>query len=308
MSAFIFPGQGSQSVGMLEDILEANPSAAALFAEADDLLGIDLSGIVRADPEGVLGQTEITQPALLTASVALWRLWQSSGGQIPQAMAGHSLGEYSALVCAGSIDFPTAIKLVRLRGQAMQAAVGAGDGAMAAILGLDDDVVVAACEAVPGIVSAANFNSPGQVVIAGEAEAVDSAIKACTDAGAKRAMKLEVSVPSHCALMKPAAENLSQALDNIEIKAPEIPVFQNVDAQSTADPAKIRANLVAQLFQPVQWSRCVLALKASGLDQMFECGPGRVLAGLSRRIDRSITMHTLGTLESFTSALDKSTA
>lgn len=292
--ALVFPGQGSQSIGMLDALAAAEPAVGATFAEASDALGYDLWQVVHAGPEERLNSTECTQPALLAAGVAVWRVWQQRGAPRPVALAGHSLGEYTALVAAGSIGFADAIRLVEFRGQAMQQAVPAGTGAMAAILGLDDDAVRAACadaaviDGRRAVVSAVNFNSPGQVVIAGEKAAVERAIEACKARGAKRAVPLPVSVPSHCALMEPAAARLAERLAGLAIAAPAIPVVHNFDVASHADPAAIRRALVAQLHSPVRWVECVQALKAQGATRLVECGPGKVLAGLTKRIDKEV--------------------
>jgi [acyl-carrier-protein] S-malonyltransferase len=288
--ALVFPGQGSQSVGMLDALAAAEPIVGRCFAEASDALGYDLWQVVSSGPEERLNATERTQPALLAAGIAVWRVWQQRGAPQPVALAGHSLGEYTALVAAGSIGFADALRLVEFRGQAMQAAVPAGTGAMAAILGLDDEAVRAACaESAQGaVVSAVNFNSPGQVVIAGEKAAVERAIEACKAKGAKRAVPLPVSVPSHCALMRPAADRLAERLAGIAVAAPALPVVHNVDVASHSDPAAIRRALVAQLHSPVRWVECVQALKARGATRLVECGPGKVLAGLTKRIDKEV--------------------
>jgi [acyl-carrier-protein] S-malonyltransferase len=288
--AFVFPGQGSQSVGMLDALAAAEPTVAATFAEASAALGYDLWQLVSAGPEDALNATERTQPALLTAGIAVWRVWRAHGGPPPACLAGHSLGEYTALVAAEALDLATAVKLVEFRGRAMQAAVPPGVGAMAAVLGLDDDAVRAACaESAAGeVVAAVNLNSPGQVVIAGNAAAVERAGAACKARGAKRVVPLPVSVPSHCALMQPAAAALERELAGIELRAPRIPVVHNFDVQAHSDPAAIRRALVAQLHSPVRWVECVGALKARGATRVVECGPGKVLAGLVKRIDKEL--------------------
>ena len=285
--AFVFPGQGSQQVGMLADVIE-EPKVVATFAEASDVLGFDLADLITQGPAEKLNQTENTQPALLTASVALWRLFCERGGQAPAIMAGHSLGEYSALVCAGALDFKDAVKLVNLRGQFMQAAVAPGEGAMAAILGLDDSTVVDVCKQAAGeeVVEAVNFNAPGQVVVAGQVAAVKRAVKLAKEAGARKAIELPVSVPSHCALMKPAAERLGAELEKITLNAPTIPVVQNVTADVCSDPDQLKQNLIAQLYSPVRWVETILAMQNAGVDAFAECGPGKVLAGLNKRIIR----------------------
>jgi [acyl-carrier-protein] S-malonyltransferase len=277
---------------------------AACFADADDVLSLPLSTIVREGPEDRLNPTAIAQPALLTASIALWRLWCERGGVLPSAMAGHSLGEYSALVAAGAVDFADAVKLVHLRGKLMQDAVPAGAGAMAAVLGLDDAVIEKCCaEVTTGVVSAANFNAPGQVVIAGDAAAVDAAIERCKAAGARRAVKLAVSVPSHCRLMLPASEKFASALDDVVFRVPSIPVVHNVDADVSGDVEGIRRRLTAQLSEPVRWSTCVARLTARGVGKIAECGPGNVLAGLIKRIDRNVEVSGLGDATSFDTTL-----
>lgn len=288
--AAVFPGQGSQSVGMLASLAEAHPEVQRTFAEASEALGYDLWALTQQGPEEKLNATERTQPALLAAGVAAWRVWKAAGGSDPVAMAGHSLGEYTALVCAGALEFKAAVKLVEFRGQAMQQAVPAGQGAMAAILGLDDDQVRAACaEAAQGeVVEAVNYNSPGQVVIAGNKAAVERASEACKARGAKRALPLPVSAPSHCALMLPAAEKLATRLADMQVKVPAIPVIQNVDVQSHTDAAGIRAALKAQLHSPVRWVESAQRLAALGGTKQLEFGPGKVLAGLAKRIDKAI--------------------
>ncbi|MBY6017091.1 ACP S-malonyltransferase [Ferrimonas balearica] len=290
-TAFIFPGQGSQTVGMLAELAADYPIIQATFAEASDALGFDLWQMVQDGPAEALNSTENTQPALLTASVAIWRAYCEAGGVAPTVMAGHSLGEYSALVCAGALKFDDAVKLVALRGRAMQEAVPAGTGAMAAIIGLDDDAIAKACaEAAQGeVVSPVNFNSPGQVVIAGHKDAVARAGEACKAAGAKRALPLPVSVPSHCELMKPAAEKLAAALENIEVVAPAIPVINNVDVAKADTAEAIKDALVRQLYCPVRWTETVNAMAEQGIEQLVECGPGKVLTGLTKRINKALS-------------------
>lgn len=290
--AFVFPGQGSQSVGMLAELAAAFPQVQATFEEASEALGKDLWALSQHGPEEELNQTENTQPALLAAGIAVWRAWQAAGGQVPDYLAGHSLGEYSALVAAGSLSLADGIRLVAARGRAMQEAVPAGTGGMAAILGLADEQVVAVCEqaaASAGVVSAANFNSPGQVVIAGEKAAVARAVELASEAGAKRAVELAVSVPSHCALMKPAAEALRPLLEETPIQPPAIPVVHNADVSLHDDPAAIRQALLQQLYLPVRWSESMQWLVSQGVGFMAECGPGKVLMGLGRRIDKAST-------------------
>lgn len=290
-TAFLFPGQGSQSVGMLADLATHYPLVQQTFSEASDALDYDLWALVQDETDGRLNQTEFTQPALLSAGVACWRVWCSLSDERPEQFAGHSLGEYTALVCAGAIGFADAVKLVSLRGQLMQQAVPQGQGAMAAILGLDDQQVIDLCESITGqqpgtesLVSAANFNSPGQVVIAGQSAAIELAIVQAKEAGARRAQALSVSVPSHCLLMKPAAEKLHQAMSALEWQLPNIPVIQNVDADVHHDIDGIQQALASQLYQPVRWTQCVLRLQSAGVERYAECGPGKVLAGLVKRI------------------------
>ena len=286
--ALIFPGQGSQQIGMLRELAERYSVVRTTFEEAADALGYDLWQVVQEGPAEALNATACTQPALLTSSVAVWRVWQELEGPRPSVMAGHSLGEYSALVCAGALPFAQGVRLVKLRGDAMQAAVPAGEGAMAAILGLEDEAVEQACaRAADGdVVAAVNYNAPGQVVIAGTKAAVDRAIIACQEAGAKRAMPIPVSVPSHCDLMRPAAERLAVAMDEIELRPPRYTVFQNVDAEAHADVATLRTRLIEQLYQPVRWTSCIEAMTARGAEVFIECGPGKVLTGLNKRIAR----------------------
>ncbi len=290
--AFVFPGQGSQQVGMLAELAESNPIIEATFAEASEVLGYDLWALVQNGPAEDLNQTDKTQPALLTAGVALWRMWQEKGGEAPSIMAGHSLGEYTALVCAGAIEFADGVNLVKLRGEFMQQAVPAGTGAMAAILGLADDAIEAACESAAegAVVSPVNYNCPGQIVIAGEKEAVERAIVACKEAGAKRAVPLPVSVPSHCALMKPAAEKMAGELAKIDVKLPAIPVMQNVSASVPANVEELKDNLLAQLYSPVLWTKSVQAMVEQGVESTVECGPGKVLSGLNKKVHKPLAV------------------
>lgn len=291
--AFVFPGQGSQAVGMLNALAAEYPAVKETFAEASAALGYDLWQVIEQGPEERLNQTEVTQPAMLAAGVAVWRVWRARGGPAPVIMAGHSLGEYSALVCAEGLAFGDGIKLVADRGRFMQEAVPAGRGGMAAILGLDDDAVRRLCErAAHGeVLAPVNFNSPGQVVIAGTAAAVGRAVALAADAGAKRAVALPVSVPSHCSLMRPAAERMAQRLRAVAIRAPKIPVVHNVHVQAETDPQAIRDALVRQIESPVRWVETIQKFTAAGVDELVECGPGRVLAGLNRRIDkRAVTL------------------
>lgn len=287
--AFVFPGQGSQSVGMLNPFLDT-PEVRATLAEADDVLGQDIAALIAHGPESDLNATVNTQPAMLVAGVAVWRAWQALGGDTPSLLAGHSLGEYSALVAAEALSFADALRLVRLRAEAMQAAVPAGEGAMAAILGLDDAGIRVACaEAAQGeVVEAVNFNAPGQVVVAGAKAAVARAIEACKARGAKRALPLPVSVPSHCALMRPAAEQLAAALARVDIQPPRIPVLHNADVAAHPDPAALRDALARQLYSPVRWVETVQHFAGAGISLVVECGPGKVLAGLTKRIDGNL--------------------
>jgi len=301
---FVFPGQGAQRVGMIADIARHEPVVDQRFEEASEALAFDLGGIIREGPEERLNETAVTQPALLSVSVSLLDVWSRRGGASPSIVAGHSLGEYSALVAAGVLGFADAVRLVHERGKLMQDAVPAGEGAMAAILGLDDDVVAECCEGVDGTVTPANYNSPGQVVIAGARAAVDVATAACKAAGARRAVTLDVSVPSHCALMGPAAGPLGELLNGVEMNDPVVPVVQNVTAQAVTDAATVRTNLVSQLVSPVRWSDSVVTMAAGGAGRFIECGPGNVLAGLARRIDRSLSFFPVDTLEGLTEALE----
>ena len=286
--AFVFPGQGSQSVGMFAALARAQPLIAATFAEASETLHYDLWKLVSAGPAEELNATERTQPAMLAAGVATWRVWQAQGGGVPAVLAGHSLGEFTALVCAGALDFDAAIELVRARGVLMQAAVPAGAGAMAAILGLEDGEVEAACrEAAQGeVVEAANFNSPGQVVIAGQSAAVARAIEAARARGAKRTLLLPVSVPAHSSLMLKAAEKLRERLGALSVRTPQIRYLSAVDVSEHERPDDIRALLVRQLSSPVRWTQTLRALATPEVREVIECGPGKVLTGLNKRIER----------------------
>lgn len=288
--AFVFPGQGSQAVGMLGELAEAESLVKSTFAEASDALGYDLWKVVSEGPAEELNQTHITQPAMLSAGIAVWRIWQEKSGATPAVMAGHSLGEYSALVAAGALEFKDAVSLVAERGKLMQEAVPAGTGSMAAILGLDDAKVIEVCEqAAEGeVVSAVNFNANGQVVIAGQVAAVERAVNLAKDAGAKRAVVLPVSVPSHCALMKPAAEKLAERLVATTISTPQIAVINNVDVNKAADADAIRDALVRQLYSPVRWVETIQAMEGEGVDTLVECGPGKVLVGLNKRIAKGM--------------------
>ena len=302
--ACVFPGQGSQAVGMLKELADVHPSILDTFAQASEALGYDLWDVVQNDPDNKLNETQVTQPALLTASVAIYRLLAEQG-IAPEYMAGHSLGEYSALVCVGALDFAEAVKLVEARGEFMQQAVPAGAGAMYAIIGLDDDSIAEICHntavATGDVVSPVNYNSPGQVVIAGEKNAAEQAANACKEAGAKRALPLAVSVPSHCELMRPAADHLDDKLETIAIAGPAVKVVNNVDVAVESDPAGIRSALVRQLYCPVQWTKTVEFLAAEGIDTIVEVGPGKVLTGLGKRIVKSVSYIAVNTPETVTS-------
>lgn len=303
--AFVFPGQGSQAISMLADFID-NEVVQKTFSEASAALGYDVWQLISEGPTEKLNQTNFTQPALLTASVALWRLWQSQTSVIPSLIAGHSLGEYSALVCAGVLSLEQAVKLVEKRGELMQASVPEGVGAMAAIIGLDDKIIISACvEAQENeVVSAVNFNSPGQVVIAGHKAAVGRAGVLCKEAGAKRVLPLPVSVPSHCALMKDAAKQLALELENITFNDAKIPVVNNVDVVVATSSESIKLALIKQLYSPVRWTESVEYLSTNGISIIIEAGPGKVLQGLIKRIDKSITCVSVNDESSLTKALE----
>lgn len=303
--AFVFPGQGSQKIGMLADLAAANPLVEETFKEASDVLGYDAWKLIQKGEQEAINLTERTQPLLLTASVAIWRLWQQQGGPQPMAMAGHSLGEWSALVCAGVVKFSDAVEIVRARGAFMQQAVPVGVGAMAAIMGIEDQIVIDACAeaAEEQIAAAVNFNAPGQVVIAGDAAAIARAVDICKKAGAKRAVELPVSAPFHTSLMRPAADNLAELVEQKEFCAPQIPVLHNVHAQPETDPVAIKKLMLEQIYQPVLWVDCVNGLSSRGAEILIECGPGRVLNGLSKRIDRSLTSLATDDVASLENAL-----
>ena len=292
--AFVFPGQGSQSVGMMKGF-DGLAVVRATFEEAGEILKQDLWAMVTGGSAEELNLTVNTQPVMLTAGVAVYRAWRALNGAAPALLAGHSLGEYSALVASGALSFADALPLVRFRAQAMQEAVAEGVGGMAAILGLDDDVVLAVCtEAAQGdVLEAVNFNSPGQIVIAGHKVAVERGMTLAKEKGAKRALPLPVSVPSHCALMRPAADALAQHLQTISIKAPQIPVIHNADVKSHSDEAAIKDALARQLYNPVRWVETVKSLAGQGVTVLAECGPGRVLAGLNKRIDANMQAFAL---------------
>ncbi len=303
--AFVFPGQGSQSVAMLSEFA-GNSIIENTFTEASEALGYDLWQLVSEGPAEKLNQTHFTQPALLTASVALWRVWLSMSEVKPDVMAGHSLGEYSALVCAGVVSLSDAVKLVKKRGELMQASVPAGTGAMAAVIGLADSEIIKACElAQQGeVVSAVNFNSPGQVVIAGQKAAVERAGQICKDAGAKRVLPLPVSVPSHCALMSDAATKLAEELNKISFSSPKINIINNVDVVKEQSEDAIKAALVRQLYSPVRWSETVTQIVSDGITKVIEVGPGKVLQGLNKRIDKSISSVSMNTPDTVQKAQD----
>ncbi|MBC6428844.1 MAG: ACP S-malonyltransferase [Cellvibrionales bacterium] len=290
---FVFPGQGSQHVGMLAELAVQHPLITETFTQASQILDQDLWALCQQGSEEELGRTEVTQPLLLTASVALWRLWRQLDGPSPAVLAGHSLGEWSALVCAGAIEFADALRLVRQRGRYMQAAVPVGTGAMLAVIGLDDSAVAEACAGAAGqdrgLVGPVNFNAPGQVVIAGHVKAVERAAENCKRAGAKRTVPLPVSAPFHTALMHPAADKLEQDMAATEFTAPAIPVIHNASLESETDPAAIKKLLIRQITEPVPWVATVRKLAEMGAQQLCECGPGRVLSGLNRRIAPDIS-------------------
>lgn len=304
--AFVFPGQGSQAVGMLAELAEAHAGVREAFVEASDGAGVDLWALAQGGPEAMLNRTEYTQPALLAASVAVWRVWRAQGGAVPARLAGHSLGEYSALVAAQVLSLHDAAHLVRIRGQAMQDAVPAGAGAMAAILGADDALVEQVCRELSGehVVVPANYNSPGQIVIGGHAQAVDAALALLGERGVRKAVRLAVSVPSHTPLMREAANRLAAAMAGYRWQAAQIPIVQNVDGAVHDGADAIRDALVRQLYLPVRWTQCMQALVASGATRVAECGPGKVLTGLARRIDKSLDARALGTPAELAAALE----
>ncbi len=304
--AFVFPGQGSQSVGMLAGLSDLHPLIRDTFAEASEGAGVDLWALSQQGPEAQLNRTEYTQPALLAAGVAVWRAWQAAGGAMPTLLAGHSLGEYTAMVAAGALPLDQGARLVRLRGQLMQGATPDGSGAMAAVLGAEEALVREVCDlaAQSQVVVPANFNSPGQIVIGGHVEAVDRALALLAERGVRKAVKLAVSVPSHTPLMRDEANRLAEAMTALDWRQPQLPVVQNVDAEVHTDLDGIRAALVRQLYLPVQWTACVEALVARGAGRVAECGPGKVLSGLCKRIDKALDARALGTPEDFNAALE----
>ena len=298
--AFVFPGQGSQALGMSADLAESHSIVKELYSEASDVLGVDLWTLCQSGPIEELSKTENTQPALLTAGVAAYRCWQSAGGAVPSVMAGHSLGEYTALTCAGAIQFADAVSLVRDRGRYMQSAVPAGKGGMAAILGLDEDQVRSICDATSTadeIVQAVNFNAPGQVVIAGSTAGVEKAIEALKSAGAKRAMALPVSIPAHSALMTPAAEALKTRIDSVAMELPQVPVIHNCNLSVASTTDELRANLVTQLNSPVRWVETIEQMTAAGVTDYIESGPGKVLCGMIKRISKEANANAIDTAE-----------
>lgn len=304
--AFVFPGQGSQKIGMLSELAEQYSLIKETFDQASDVLGYNMWELIQKGEQEAINLTERTQPILLASSVAIWRLWNEKNGAIPSQMAGHSLGEWSALVCSGVVDFADGLNIVRARGQYMQQAVPVGEGAMAAIIGLDDKAILGACANAQslGVVDAVNFNAPGQVVIAGSNAAVEAAMESCKAAGAKRALPLPVSAPFHTSLMKPAANNLADLVNTVNFSAPQVPVVHNVHAQTETDPETIKALMLEQIYSPVKWVDCVNQLKNNGATTLIECGPGKVLSGLTKRIDREITSLATDSVADFTAALE----
>ena len=304
--AFVFPGQGSQKIGMLSELAEQYSLIKETFDQASDVLGYNMWELIQKGEQEAINLTERTQPILLASSVAIWRLWNEKNGAIPSQMAGHSLGEWSALVCSGVVDFADGLNIVRARGQYMQQAVPVGEGAMAAIIGLDDKAILEACGNAQslGVVDAVNFNAPGQVVIAGSNAAVEAAMESCKAAGAKRALPLPVSAPFHTSLMKPAADNLANLVNTVNFSAPQVSVVHNVHAQTETDPETIKALMLEQIYSPVKWVDCVNQLKNNGATTLIECGPGKVLGGLTKRIDREITSLATDSVADFTAALE----
>jgi len=303
--AFVFPGRGSQSLGMLAELADRHAVVQKTFIEASSAMGEDLWALASEGPESLLNRTDHTQPLMLTAGVAAWRAWREGGGALPALMAGHSLGEYTALVAAGALDFAEAVELVRDRGRYMQAAVPEGEGAMAAVLGLDEATLAALCaRPTDAVVEPVNYNAPGQIVIAGERAAVDRTLEAAREAGAKRAVMLPMSVPSHCSLMAPAADRLAERLAGVALQAPLMPVVHNVDLSLGTNPEAIRERLVEQVRSPVRWTECIETLASQGITQVVECGPGRVLAGLNRRINRRLGIQTIHDPDSLATALN----
>jgi len=308
-TVFMFPGQGSQSIGMMSELLAESVIAQQVFAEASEAIGFDLSAIALSGPEAKINQTAITQPIVLTASMAMWRVWQDRSDFRPDFVCGHSLGEYTALIASGVLSLTDAVKLVHLRGQLMQDAVPEGEGGMAALLGLDDEGVMAACEEASqgSVVAAANFNSPGQVVISGESEALERAMQIAKQKGARRAAKLSVSVPCHCELLKPAGRALANEMEKLTFNKAEIPIMQNVSAEVVSDLALLKTNLLAHLYQPVLWSQSISNLVNLDAQVFIECGPGKVLSGLNKRINKSVktlAMSNIDSLETVVAEID----
>ncbi|MFC1630533.1 ACP S-malonyltransferase [Pseudomonadota bacterium] len=305
-TAFIFPGQGSQSIGMMNALAESDTLIQDTFSEASSVLGYDLWELVNDGPVEKLNSTEYTQPAMLTAGVATWRAWLEAGGTAPALMAGHSLGEYTALVCAGVLNFSDAVSLVSDRARFMQQAVPEGEGAMAAILGLDDDEVTTLCQqnAAGEVLQAVNYNAPGQVVVAGSAAAVGRLVENAKAAGAKRALLLPVSVPSHCALMQPASDRMAERLNQVSISQAQIPVIHNVNVQTASDDDELRQLLARQISEPVRWVETINSMNEKGVSQLIECGPGKVLCGLSKRINRDMSCIPLITRDSIVNTLE----
>lgn len=297
-TVFMFPGQGSQTVGMMADLLAQSEAARQVFERASEAADLDLKKLALEGPEEVINRTEMTQPLVLTASVAVWRAWQEKTGLRPDFVCGHSLGEYTALVAADVLSLEDAAHLVRLRGRLMQDAVPEGQGAMAALLGMEDQAVIELCaDAAQGeVVAAVNFNSPGQVVISGQKAALERAIELAKTRGAKRAAMLSVSVPCHCSLLESAGESLADAINKLELRTPSIPVMQNVNARIAMDLSSLKANLVAHLYSPVLWTQSLRNLVAAGAGVFVECGPGKVLSGLSKRIDKNIQSFSMSNL------------
>ena len=305
--AFVFPGQGSQKNGMLADLAEAYSEIVETFSEASEVLGYDMWKMVQEGTQDEINLTERTQPILLTSSFAIWRVWLVKNGLKPSLMAGHSLGEWSALVCSDTVKFSDALRIVQARGQYMQKAVPVGEGAMAAIIGLDDQDIIDACQnsSEKGVVDAVNFNAPGQVVIAGSSSAVDRAIELCKQAGAKRALPLPVSAPFHTSLMQPAAEQLTELVNSVTFNVPTVPVVHNVHAKTESQTDKIKALMLEQIYKPVKWVDCVKALKSEAISTIVECGPGKVLSGLNKRIDPDILSLTTDNQTSFEATLSQ---
>lgn len=303
--AFVFPGQGSQKIGMLADLAASYGEIGETFREASDVLGYDMWNMVQEGTQDEINLTERTQPILLTSSVAIWRAWCAKSELKPSLMAGHSLGEWSALVCSDTVDFSDGLRIVQARGQYMQKAVPVGEGAMAAIIGLNDQVIIEACKnsSAKGVVDAVNFNAPGQVVIAGSSAAVDHAIELCKQAGAKRALPLPVSAPFHTSLMQPAADHLSDLVNSVKFNVPAVPVVHNVHAKTELQTDIIKALMLEQIYKPVKWVDCVKALRSEGISSIVECGPGKVLSGLNKRIDPDILSLTTDNQSSFEATL-----